>query len=71
MSTNNNQQTETPDAKQKSHNRMGMYIRFGAMILTAVVVMYFVMFADSWEWSHIRLRESRIFMTLTMGAPWS
>ncbi|MDJ1114112.1 DUF305 domain-containing protein [Microbacterium dauci] len=44
-----------------------MYIRFGAMILTAVVIMYFVMFAGSWEWSHIRLSESRIFMALTMG----
>ena len=46
---------------------MNMYIRFGAMILTAMVVMYWVMFLGSWQWSHIRFSESRVFMTITMG----
>jgi hypothetical protein len=46
---------------------MGMYVRFGAMILTAMVVMYWVMFVSSYEWSHIRWSESRMFMALTMG----
>lgn len=45
----------------------GMYSRFGAMILTAMVVMYAVMFVSSYEWSHIRWSESRMFMALTMG----
>ncbi|QPE05880.1 DUF305 domain-containing protein [Microbacterium schleiferi] len=44
-----------------------MYARFGAMLLTAMVVMYWVMFAGSWEWSHIRFSESRVFMAVTMG----
>ena len=44
-----------------------MYLKFGAMILTAMVVMYAAMFVSSWEWGHVRLSESRIFMTLTMG----
>ncbi|MDP9818470.1 DUF305 domain-containing protein [Spirilliplanes yamanashiensis] len=44
-----------------------MYLRFGAMILTAMVVMYAVMFVSSWQWSHIRFSESRVFMALTMG----
>jgi len=44
-----------------------MYLRFGAMILTGMVLMYFAMFAGSWEWSHVRWSESRFFMTLTMG----
>jgi len=44
-----------------------MYLRFGAMILTAMVVMYALMFVGSWEWGHVRLSESRIFMALTMG----
>jgi hypothetical protein len=44
-----------------------MYLRFGAMILTGMVVMYAAMFVSTWEWSHIRLSESRIFMALTMG----
>ncbi|RCK68370.1 DUF305 domain-containing protein [Desertihabitans brevis] len=45
----------------------GMYLRFAAMILTAMVVMYGVMFIGSWEWSHIRFSQSRVFMALTMG----
>ena len=44
-----------------------MYVRFAAMILTGMVVMYFVMFVGSWELSHVRFSQSRIFMALTMG----
>lgn len=44
-----------------------MYLRFGAMILTAMVVMYWTMFVTSWELSHVRWSESRVFMALTMG----
>lgn len=50
-----------------SENSSGMYLRFGAMILTAMVVMYATMFVATWEWSHVRWSESRLFMTLTMG----
>jgi uncharacterized protein (DUF305 family) len=44
-----------------------MYLRFGAMILTAMVVMYGVMFVSVYEWDHIRYSESRVYMALTMG----
>ncbi|MCA9846328.1 MAG: DUF305 domain-containing protein [Dehalococcoidia bacterium] len=44
-----------------------MYLRFGGMIVTGMVIMYAVMFVGSWEWSHIRFSESRVFMALTMG----
>ncbi|WP_034991187.1 DUF305 domain-containing protein [Corynebacterium halotolerans] len=50
-----------------SHGSKTMYLRFAAMILTGMVVMYWTMFAGSWEWSHIRWSESRLFMALTMG----
>lgn len=56
-----------PGAKKQGHQSMKMYLRFAAMILTAMVVMYFVMFTGSWEWSHVRFSQSRVFMTLTMG----
>ena len=46
---------------------MKPYLRFAAMILTGMVVMYWVMFVGSWEWSHIRFSQSRIFMAITMG----
>ncbi|WP_299169850.1 DUF305 domain-containing protein [uncultured Arthrobacter sp.] len=65
--TENNQSHEQGQDKQKSHQMRNMYLRFGAMILTAMVVMYFVMFISSYEWSHVRWSESRMFMALTMG----
>ena len=51
----------------QSHDMKKMYLRFAAMILTAMVVMYWVMFVGSWEWSHIRFSQSRVFMAITMG----
>ena len=44
-----------------------MYLRFAAMILTSMVVMYWVMFLGSWELSHVRFSQSRVFMAVTMG----
>ncbi len=54
---------------QNGHDQMPtqMYLRFGAMILTGMVVMYWVMFLGSWELSHVRWSQSRMFMALTMG----
>ncbi|WP_221933142.1 DUF305 domain-containing protein [Tessaracoccus rhinocerotis] len=52
--------------EQKSHTKQ-MYLRFAAMILTSMVAMYFTMFVGSWEWSHVRWSQSRVFMSLTMG----
>jgi hypothetical protein len=66
----------TERAEPKSHHegqdhgsgmQSRMYLRFGAMILTGMVVMYGVMFVASWEWSHVRWSQSRMFMALTMG----
>lgn len=53
--------------EDSSGHQAGMYLRFGAMIATAMVVMYAAMFVATWEWSHLRWSESRLFMTLTMG----
>lgn len=61
-SGNDNQQ-----ARENHRKPMTMYLRFGAMILSAMVVMYWVMFAGSWEWSHIRFSQSRVLMAVTMG----
>lgn len=59
-------ESDQQDAQHSKHT-MKMYLQFGAMILTSMVVMYFVMFAGSWEWTHIRFSQSRIFMAITMG----
>lgn len=59
---------ENNNTKEHKHSSgLHMYLRFGAMILTAMVVMYAVMFLSSWNWSHIRWSESRMFMALAMG----
>jgi len=50
-----------------SDGQLPMYLRFGAMILTAMVLMYGVMFVGTYEWEHVRWSENRLFMTLTMG----
>lgn len=50
-----------------SHGEGPMYLRFAAMILTAMVVMYAVMFMASWEWDHVRWSINRLFMTMAMG----
>lgn len=66
MATSENDETNGPRDRRESRDT-GMYLRFGAMILTAMVVMYGVMFVSSWELSHIRFSQSRMFMALTMG----
>ena len=67
---------ETPGTDRNEHDHGSddssdmertMYLRFAAMIATGMVVMYWVMFVGSWEWSHVRFSQSRVFMALTMG----
>lgn len=52
---------------RRGRGEWGMYLRFAAMIVTGMVVMYWTMFVGSYEWSHIRFSESRVFMSLVMG----
>lgn len=59
--------TDDEQKDQKFHGSLKKYLRFGAMILTGMIVMYWTMFAGVWEWGHIRFSESRVFMALTMG----
>ena len=59
--------SQAQDEDQSKGMDPKMYLRFAAMILTSMFVMYWVMFVGSYEWSHIRFSQSRIFMTLVMG----
>ena len=47
---------------------MKKYIRFGLMILTSTVVMYFLMFVNVNEFAHIYLSQTRVYMAILMGA---
>lgn len=44
------------------------YLRFGAMIATAMVVMYILTYVNTFEMSHVQWSETRFYMTLLMGA---
>lgn len=58
---------EHSGVEEHSGGQSSMYLRFGAMILTAMAVMYGAMFVGTYEWDHLRWSENRLFMTLTMG----
>ena len=69
MPSGSDQMQQTDQGEQGSRDRhmRKMYLRFAAMILTSMVVMYFVMFVGTWRWDHVTFSESRVFMALTMG----
>lgn len=58
---------DKPTGDRAMSHGTGMYLRFAAMILTGMVVMYWTMFVGSYEWGHVRFSQSRVFMALTMG----
>ncbi|MFN8420622.1 MAG: DUF305 domain-containing protein [Anaerolineae bacterium] len=51
------------DEKQKAN-----YLRFAAMIATSMVIMYGLMYLNTYAIEHVRWSETRLFMTLMMGA---
>jgi hypothetical protein len=67
MSANDSSSAATDNPDEGNRSSTKQYLRFAAMILTAMVVMYWVMFAGTWQWSDIRPSESRVFMAITMG----
>jgi magnesium-transporting ATPase (P-type) len=50
------------------HNKKSNYITFGAMIVTSMIVMYVLMYLNTYEISHVQWSETRFYMTLIMGA---
>lgn len=44
------------------------YGRFAAMITTSTVVMFGLMYLNTFAWDHVRWSETRFYMTLLMGA---
>jgi hypothetical protein len=48
-------------------NDLKGYLRFGAMIVTAMAAMYALTYLNSMELSHVRWSETRAYMTLLMG----
>lgn len=44
------------------------YRRFAAMIVVSTIVMYGLMFLNTYEIDHVRFSETRLYMALIMGA---
>ncbi|WP_075214424.1 DUF305 domain-containing protein [Mongoliimonas terrestris] len=44
------------------------YVRFAAMITTSTVVMYGLMYLNTYAFEHVRFSETRLYMALVMGA---
>jgi len=44
------------------------YLRFAAMIATSMIVMYALMYLNTYALQHVRWSETRLYMTLIMGA---
>lgn len=61
--TENNEETQKNSQKERK-----MYLRFGAMIATSMVIMYAVTYINTYQLSHVEWSETRLFMTLLMGS---
>lgn len=44
------------------------YLRFGAMILTATVVMYGLMYLNTYALDHVWFSQTRVWMAIVMGS---
>jgi uncharacterized protein (DUF305 family) len=47
---------------------MNKYLRFGAMIATSTIVMYGLMYLNTYSLDHLYFSETRAYMALLMGA---
>ncbi|MDV6374783.1 DUF305 domain-containing protein [Deinococcus arenicola] len=68
-----NESRNRPPASQESgENRMGKmggsYGRFAAMIATSTVVMYGLMYLNTYQLDHVYFSQTRMWMALYMGA---
>lgn len=53
---------------RNNQKQMNSYVKFTLMILTSTVVMYIMMYFNTYEWNHIYFSETRAYMALYMGA---
>ena len=44
------------------------YPRFGAMIATSTIVMFVLMYLNTYAWEHVFYSETRTYMAFLMGA---
>jgi hypothetical protein len=66
--TDSNRSTDAERNQAEPGQETKSYLRFIAMIVTAMVVMYATTYVNTFELSHVQYSETRVFMTLLMGA---
>ena len=54
--------------QHSEQEKMNPYIKFSLMILTSTVVMYIMMYFNTYQWEHVYFSETRAYMALYMGA---
>lgn len=62
------EQTEETGTERRSGGIHMSYGRFAAMIATSTVVMFGLMYLNTYAWDHVRWSETRLYMALLMGA---
>ena len=69
MNESMNQSTDPPTSRdQPMKGSMGSYGRFAAMIATSTVVMYGLMYLNTYQLDHVYFSQTRMWMALYMGA---
>ncbi|WP_229753134.1 DUF305 domain-containing protein [Deinococcus aerophilus] len=58
---------QTPRDQSRKHS-MGSYGRFAAMIATSTVIMYGLMYLNTYQLDHVYYSQTRMWMALYMGA---
>ena len=56
--------------KGNMNHQQGMnpYVKFTLMILTSTIVMFIMMYFNTYKWDHVYFSETRAYMALYMGA---
>ena len=49
-------------------NQMNPYLKFTLMIATSTVVMFIMMYLNTYQWDHVYFSETRAYMAFYMGA---
>ncbi|WP_201558761.1 DUF305 domain-containing protein [Psychrobacter sp. 72-O-c] len=59
----------TSNQSNMNHQKhMNPYLKFTLMILTSTVVMFIMMYFNTYQWDHVYFSETRAYMALYMGA---
>ena len=51
-----------------NQQRMNPYPKFALMIITSTLIMYVMMYFNTYQWDHVYFSETRAYMALYMGA---